>query len=188
MKAASSAAPALRKTSSMTTKGLSKMKQMTLDMAADPIGESVRQARGVVELSADASRRVQNSFRSGQELLESVTEDNTDIPDSRDVASLVRVAKDANAEEATQLSRLISGRLEVDRVPVKLKVLQLLKSIIATGSTCMVVCCHVMLAEGIEALREYTCEPDPVVRNSFATLFSKIAVIGGKKRKNFWGH
>jgi len=43
-----------------------------------------------------------------------------------------------------------------------------------------------MLAEGIEALREYTCEPDPVVRRK--TLFSKIAVIGGKKRKNFWGH
>ena len=43
-----------------------------------------------------------------------------------------------------------------------------------------------MLAEGIEALREYTCEPDPVVRRN---LFSrKSGEKEKKKKKEIWGH
>ena len=56
--------------------------------AADPIGESVRQARGAMELGSDMTQRVQNSFKTGAELLQSVTENNTDIANPVDVASL----------------------------------------------------------------------------------------------------
>ena len=41
-----------------------------------------------------------------------------------------------------------------------------------------------MLAEGIEALREYTCEPDPVVRRN---LFSRKSGEKEEEKKKFGG-
>jgi hypothetical protein len=54
---------------------------------------------------------VQNSFKTGAELLQSVTEDSVDVANPVDVASLVSVAKDANAEQAAHLVTLISDRV-----------------------------------------------------------------------------
>ena len=57
------------------------------------------------------SHRVQNSFKTGAELLQSVTEDNVQTANPVDVASLVSVAKDANAEQAAHLITLINDRV-----------------------------------------------------------------------------
>lgn len=52
----------------------------------------------------------------------------------------------------------------VDSVPVKLKTLTLLKSVIGEGSPNVIVCCQAMLAEQIVALETFSCAPDPQVR------------------------
>ncbi len=57
------------------------------------------------------SHRMQNSFKTGAELLQSVTADNVDVANPVDVASLVSVAKDANAEQAAHLITLINDRV-----------------------------------------------------------------------------
>ena len=54
---------------------------------------------------------MQNSFKTGAELLQSVTADNVDVANPVDVASLVSVAKDANAEQAAHLITLINDRV-----------------------------------------------------------------------------
>ena len=54
---------------------------------------------------------MQNSFKTGAELLQSVTEDSVAVANPVDVASLVSVAKDANAEQAAHLVLLISDRV-----------------------------------------------------------------------------
>jgi hypothetical protein len=66
-----------------------------------------------LELGSEVSQRVHNSFKTGAELLQSVTEDNTDIANPVDVASLVSVSKDANAEEAAHLITLINDRVRL---------------------------------------------------------------------------
>lgn len=82
-----------------------------MSCAADPIGESVRLSRQGLELGSGMSHRVQNSFKTGAELLQSVTEDNVQTANPVDVASLVSVAKDANAEQAAHLITLINDRV-----------------------------------------------------------------------------
>lgn len=84
---------------------------LQLSRAADPIGESVRLSRQGLEKGSVVSHRVQNSFKTGAELLASVTEDNVSVANPIDVASLVSVAKDANAEQAAHLITLINDRV-----------------------------------------------------------------------------
>jgi hypothetical protein len=58
----------------------------------------------------------------------------------------------------------------VDAVPVKLKTLTLLKSVIAEGSPNVIVCCQAMLAEQVASLESFTCAPDPQVRERSCQL------------------
>jgi hypothetical protein len=56
----------------------------------------------------------------------------------------------------------------VESVPVKLKTLTLLKSVIGEGSPNVIVCCQAMLAEQVAAMESFTCAPDPQVRHCAA--------------------
>ena len=68
-------------------------------------------------------------------------------------------------------------------MPVKLKTLTLLKSVIAEGSPNVIVCCQAMLAEQVVALESFTCAPDPqygdkpaqVVQKNAAELSTQLA-------------
>ena len=110
----------LKKGSVMTTKGLNKVKQITLDMAGarQIVGTQLLnvcvRARACVRTCVEyvlAGAGMQNSFKTGAELLQSVTEDSVAVANPVDVASLVSVAKDANAEQAAHLVLLISDRV-----------------------------------------------------------------------------
>jgi hypothetical protein len=83
-------AKGLKKTSSMTAKGLSSLKKATLEVAADPVGQTKAHSRAAAEMTKGAAMQLQSRLTPMAELVNRVTEDTISKPSHADVKAMVR--------------------------------------------------------------------------------------------------